>query len=68
MRATLTRCKTDIIEIERYDVDLYEKRQGQLKTYLDRSGLPEGHLVMFSEYHEQDNYEKVETDLKRWFD
>ncbi len=56
--------KTDIIEIKRYDSDLYEKSQGQLKTYLDRSGLPEGHLVMFSEYHEMESYEKVEIEDK----
>ncbi len=56
--------KTDIIEIKRYDTDQYEKSQGQLKAYLDRSGMPEGHLVMFSEYHEQESYEKVETEGK----
>jgi len=56
--------KTDIIEVKRYDADLYEKSQGQLKTYLDRSGLSEGHLVMFSEYHDQESYEKVEMDNK----
>jgi hypothetical protein len=56
--------KTDIIEIKRYDADLYEKSQGQLHTYLDRSGLSEGHLVMFSEYHEQESYEKVEIEDK----
>jgi hypothetical protein len=56
--------KTDIIEIKRYDTDSYEKSQGQLKAYLDRSGVSEGHLVMFSEYHEQESYEKVETEGK----
>jgi hypothetical protein len=56
--------KTDIIEIKRYDTDSYEKSQGQLKAYLDRSGVSEGHLVMFSEYHEQESYEKAETEGK----
>jgi len=56
--------KTDIIEIKRYDADQYEKSQGQLKAYLERSGLSEGHLVMFSEYHEAESYEKVETEGK----
>ncbi len=56
--------KTDIIEIKRYDADQYEKSQGQLKAYLDRSGLSEGHLVMFSEYHEAEGYEKVESEGK----
>jgi hypothetical protein len=56
--------KTDIIEIKRYDTDSYEKSQGQLKAYLDRSGVSEGHLVMFSEYHEQESYEKVEAEGK----
>jgi len=56
--------KTDIIEIKRYDTDSYEKSQGQLKAYLDRSGVSEGHLVMFSEYHEQESYEKAEAEGK----
>ena len=56
--------KTDIIEIKRYDADQYEKSQGQLKAYLERSGLSEGHLVMFSEYHEAEGYEKVESEGK----
>jgi len=56
--------KTDIIEIKRYDADQYEKSQVQLKAYLDRSGLSEGHLVMFSEYHEAEGYEKVECEGK----
>jgi len=56
--------KTDIIEIKRYDADQYEKSQGQLKAYLERSGLSEGHLVMFSEYHEAEGYEKVEAEGK----
>jgi len=56
--------KTDIIEIKRYDADQYEKSQGQLKAYLERSGLSEGHLVMFSEYHEAERYEKAETEGK----
>jgi len=56
--------KTDILEIKRYDADLYEKSKAQLETYLERSGLPEGHLVMFSEYHERESYEKVQNGSK----
>ncbi len=51
--------KTDIIEIKLYDADIYEKSRNQLITYLQRSGLPEGHLVMFSQYHQDESYEKV---------
>ncbi len=56
--------KTDILEVKQYDEDLYEKSQGQLKTHLDRRGLTEGHLVMFSEYHERESYQQMIMDDK----
>lgn len=60
----IQKTRTDIIEIKRYDTDVYDEGKWQLYEYLKRSGQKEGYAIYLSEVHGQEGYEPIEIEGK----